>query len=62
MEERLYLVWLASVTPTGSVLPNTLLKYFSSAKQVYEATEDDYQSAPIDWRGRLSPLLNKDLA
>ena len=32
MEERLYLVWLASVTPTGSVLPNTLLKYFSSAK------------------------------
>ena len=62
MEDRLYLVWLASVTPTGSVLPNTLLKYFSSAKRVYEATEEEYESAPVEWRGRLSPLLNKDLS
>ena len=60
--ERLYLIWLSSVTPTGSVLPHTLLKYFSGAKAVWEADEASLADAPVDWKGRMSPLLNKDLS
>ncbi len=60
--DLLYLVWLASVTATGSVLPNTLLKYFSSAKRVYEASREELEEAPVEWKNRLGPLLDKDLS
>lgn len=60
-DDLLYLIWLSAATPTGSVLPHTLLKYFSGARGVHEADEDALREAPVDWKGRMPPLLNKDL-
>lgn len=60
-EEKRALVWLSSVAATGSVLPLSLLKYFGSARAVWEAGEAELSEAPVEWRGRLKPFLNKDL-
>lgn len=61
-EDLLYLVWLSSVTPTGSPLAHSLLRYFGSARAVWEAGRDDLLSAPVDWQGREAPLFDKSLA
>ena len=60
-DEKLYLVWLTSCAPTGSALPPLLLKYFGSARAVFEASEEDLRAAPIEWRGRQKSFCNKDL-
>lgn len=60
-DEKLYLVWLTSRAATGSALPYLLLKYFGTARAVYEATEADLADAPVEWRGRLRSFCDKDL-
>ncbi|MBR6529890.1 MAG: DNA-processing protein DprA [Clostridia bacterium] len=62
MSEKLALVWLTSRAPIGAALPYLLLKYFGSAVRVWEATEDELESAPVEWNGRMKPFLDKDLA
>lgn len=57
---HLYYIWLAACAPTGSALPVSLLKYFGSAERVYLASEEELSAAPVEWRGRMKPFLEKD--
>lgn len=61
-EEKRCLIWLSSCAPVGSSLPYLLLKYFGSAKAVFEADETDLLAAPLEWNGRMAPFLNKDFS
>lgn len=60
-EELLYTVWLSLCAPTASPLIPFLLKFFGSAEKVYEASEEDLFSCPLEWSGQQRPFLNKDL-
>ncbi len=60
-KELLYWLWLSLVCRPGSVLPSTLLKFFGSAKGVYEATESDYSQIDTPFYGHEKDLLEKDL-
>ncbi|MBQ2731005.1 MAG: DNA-processing protein DprA [Clostridia bacterium] len=60
-DEKLYLVWLTSCAPTGSALLPLLLKYFGSARAVFEASQEDLRAAPIEWRSRHKAFCNKNL-
>lgn len=60
-KDLLYWLWLSLALRPGSVLPSTLLKYFGSPKEIYEATEEDFAGVDAPFYGHESDLLEKSL-
>ncbi len=60
-DRLLYWIWLSLACKVGSVLPSTLLKYFSSPEKIYQATEDDFKEVATPFYDHEKALCNKDL-
>ena len=60
-EQLLYWIWLSNATVNAPVIANTLLKFFSGPKGVYEADEDALEQVDCSLRGRMALLADKDL-
>lgn len=60
MEDFFYALALKFTPRIGDITATHLYKYFSTAKAVFEATEQDLLACPFIKKDAISPLLNKE--